>query len=303
MATIAMAAPTPTKTISKRSFAAKVKGHRKLSPKEAMERASRKYPGLEISVPESALKARHWDPEDFGDSSDLSWPSSFPWRLPSESAFVIWAQPSSSAFASASGSGFAIPSGFSAVPSGGFSAVPSGGFSAVPSGGFSAVPSGVSSVFPSGFSALPSGFSVAPSGLSVAPSSAFPSNALPSSAIASSGAPPVPSSAPPVQSSAPAPSSSASPGSGSETGDVSADPGPNDSFYLSPVTIGNQKLNLDFDTVSIVAVQHPCINVLTCNSRAVQTCGYLALKQAKVLTPCSIHPRALPGRSTKVVVG
>jgi hypothetical protein len=67
-----------------------------------------------------------------------------------------------------------------------------------------------------------------------------------------------------VQSSAPAaPSSSASPGSGSETGDVSADPGPNDSFYLSPVTIGNQKLNLDFDTVSVVSSNIPsqCINL------------------------------------------
>ena len=238
MATLALAVPTPTKTISKRSFAAKVKGHRKLTPKEAMERAVSKYPGLEINVPESALEARHWDPKDLGDGfsansgSDFSWPSSLPWPIPSESAIVIWLQPSSSAFASASASGFAIPSGFSALPS-------SSG--AIPSG-FSIAPS---SALPSGSGAVPSGFSIAPS------------SALPSSAIASSGAPPVQSSAPPVQSSAPAPSSSASPGTGNKTGDVSANPGDgNDSFYLSPVTIGNQQLNLDFDTVSTVTTQY-----------------------------------------------
>ena len=232
MATMALAIPTPTKTISKRSFAAKVKGHGKLSPKAAMERAARKY-GFQVGVVQSGLEARHWDPEDLGDGfsansgSDFSWPSSLPWPIPSESALVIWALPSSSALPSASASGFAIPSGFSAIPS--------------------------------GFSALPSGFSVVPSGSSLAPSSAFPS-----SLVASSSAPPVQSSAPPVQSSAPAPapSASAAPGSGIATGVVTATPEQSGSFYLAPVTIGNQNLNLDFDTVSIVTLSHSHVNIL-----------------------------------------
>ena len=220
LATTAMTAPTPTKTLTKRSFQAKAKGHGKPSPKEAIQRAAQKY-GFEISVPESDIKARHWDHDSFSQGDNpFSWLSAF-LPGPSASASIIFIS-----------SGAPFPSGSS---NGGFSS----GFS-LPSS--SAIPSSGGLPFPSGSAIASSGGVPFPSG----------------SAIPSSGGPPAQSSAQPssgpssAQPSSPAPSSSSSPGNGSDTGEVSADPENNESMYLSPVTIGgNQQLNLDFDTGSV----------------------------------------------------
>ena len=69
MATFALAAPTPSKTLVKRSFTVPVQGHGKRSPAEAMARAYKKY-GWEIII---------YNPEDpwagiFGSQSSTSAP-------------------------------------------------------------------------------------------------------------------------------------------------------------------------------------------------------------------------------------
>lgn len=104
----------------------------------------------------------------------------------------------------------------------------------------SAFPSAISSGSPASASAAPS--SVPVWGIS----SSYSSAPIPSSAPAASSAP-----APSQPSSAPQPSASApSSGNGSEEGEVSALPEQNEAFYLATVSIGGQKLNLNFDTGS-----------------------------------------------------
>jgi hypothetical protein len=228
MAATAMTAPTPTKTISKRSFQAKAKGHGKPSPKEAMQRAAQKY-GFKISVPESDIKARHWDHDRFSQNSENPW------------SWLSAILPGPSASASGTPEIIIISSGVPALSASGLS--DSSSSFPFPSG--SAIPSSGGLPFPSG-SAIPS--SGSPPAQSSAQSSAQPS-AQPSSATLSS----------------PAPSSSSSSGGKNESGSVSADPSENDSMYLSQVTIGgSQTLDLDFDTGSVSPVFSRSISADVC---------------------------------------
>lgn len=185
MATFALAAPTPSKTLAKRSFAVPVKGRPKLSPADAMKRAAHKY-GFQINFGDTKQVVD----DVVGSDGAYSFPSSIEWILPSRS--IEWWLPSSSALLPpiASSSAFALSS---AVPW----ASSSGGLA-------SSVPTSFTSGKPN----------VTKSSLAATPSSTPP------------------------------------PTDGSEEGSVTATPEENDSEYLSPVKIGGQTLNLDFDTGS-----------------------------------------------------
>ena len=214
MATIVLAAPTPTKTLMKRSFAVPAKGHTKLSPSEAMKRAARKY-GFQISfdTPEDSIH-NIFDSEYGNPASAL--PSWF--NLPSS---IVWVFPSGSAQAYPSAVSSAIAFSSSAVPLSS-SYAPISFSSGAPSSSYAAPISSVPA------SSMPA---------SSMPASSVPASSVPASSVPASSAPPAASSAPPSS-------------GGNGKGEVSASPEQNDSEYLSPVTIGGQKLNLDFDTGS-----------------------------------------------------
>ena len=226
---LTMAAPTPTKELTKRSFKVPVKGHKKLSPAKAMARAYSKYGW------DSPFQQDHQDPwaalesylagHGYGDQASSSAPvwggqSSGVWVWGSSAAFGF---PTSTAPASASASAFF--SGFPSSQAGPSSSAPVQAPSSQPFAPSQSAPPPVSSAPAGGFSS-----SAAPP----PPQSSGPSGGPSSSAAAS----------------APAPSSPQPSGGSSEEGSVSATPDQNEAAYISPVSIGGQTLDLDFDTGS-----------------------------------------------------
>ena len=220
VATFALAAPTPSKALAKTHFRVPVTGRKHRSGLEELAHVYHKH-GWTIIV---------WDPKNpFGGIYGYPSQSAAPYGLPSSSVAAPFGFPSSSAapFGFPSASAAPYPSSF---PSG----VPSGSPSGFPSG----IPSGVPSGFPTGTVGSPGpSFSSRPYPNATSSSIAAPSSTVPASSMVASG------------SSAAASTTASSTGS-SETGEVSATPYGGDSLYISPVSIGGQTLNLDFDTGS-----------------------------------------------------
>lgn len=222
MATLALAAPTPNRSLVKRSFAVPAKGRHLLAPYDEMWRAYRKY-GWEII---------------FLNPDDGSY-SEFPPR-PSSSAPAF---PGGYGYASSSVPPFPFPTASAPAygpPSSGVVPPMSTG---VPSG--VPMPTGTGAPFPSG--PVPS-YSASANGTIPSSSAAPPmSSAAPPT---SSAAPSTSSAAPPASSAAPPAPSSSAPADDGDTGEVNASPEQYESEYLSPVSIGGQTLNLNFDTGS-----------------------------------------------------
>ncbi|KAK3721107.1 hypothetical protein LTR37_003397 [Vermiconidia calcicola] len=217
VATLTLAAPTPPKAVAKRSFKVGSKGRPKLAPADEMFRAYNKH-GWEIVL----LDPVHDWPGLFPSAPAYGYPSSsvpapYPHASSSSpyapsSALYPFLGSSSAAYASSGyGTGYQSSSVLGPLPS-----QPAPFSSALAAS--SAVPSS------SGYSGQPSGSSEAPSGSGY------------------SGQPSASTSAPPA-------SSSAASG-GTDEGEVGAIPEENESQYLAPVTIGGQKVTLNFDTGS-----------------------------------------------------
>ncbi|KAK5165398.1 uncharacterized protein LTR77_008927 [Saxophila tyrrhenica] len=219
----------PTKPRAKHSFKAGAKGHKKCSGGQAMSRAYRKY-GWDIifQEPLSTFEDK-WPSEGYSDQQS----SASPWEVYTTLTIAPWevAQPSSAA------AGYGLPSSSSDA----WFIIGSSSVPAFPS------ESVIVSGSPASASVIPSGQPSQPWPVSsIAASTSVP---LPSQ-FGSSSMRPGPASSSSSVVSAPAPSSSSPSGSGSDDGEVSATPEDNEAAYISPVTIGGQKMNLDFDTGS-----------------------------------------------------
>ncbi|CAD0089278.1 unnamed protein product [Aureobasidium mustum] len=229
LATAALAAPTakqaPSNTLSKRSFIVprirKVGYVRK--PAEAMARAYRKY-GWSMSTPDGSPWAADFKAPSTvslsADASSLSSVAGNDRHTASETRpftdFKTWLY---------------------ATFSWGFPA-PDASSSPAPS---AAAPSAAASSAAASYAA-----SYATAATSSAASYTAAASQAASSAPAASAAAPAATDAPSSSYAAPAPAANKD----DETGEVAATPADNGAEYLSPVTIGGQKLNLNFDTGS-----------------------------------------------------
>lgn len=229
LATAALAAPTakqaPSNTLSKRSFIVprirKVGYVRK--PAEAMARAYRKY-GWSMSTPDGSPWAADFKAPSTvslsADTSSLSSVAGNDRHTASETRpftdFKTWLY---------------------ATFSWGFPA-PDASASPAPS---AAAPSAAASSAAASYAA-----SYASAATSSAASYTAAASQAASSAPATSAAAPAATDSPSSSYAAPAPAAN----NDDETGEVAATPADNGAEYLSPVTIGGQKLNLNFDTGS-----------------------------------------------------
>ncbi|KAI4725999.1 acid protease [Aureobasidium sp. EXF-10728] len=220
LATVALAAPTAqqtsSNTLSKRSFI--VPRIRKAGyirkPSEAMGRAYRKY-GWSMTTPDGSPWAADFNAGfDAGASSTSSAPGNDHHIIPSNRVFTDFKTWLYATFSW----GVPPPDDSSASQSG----------SAAPAPYAAASSAAISWATSAAFSTA------------VSYTAAASSVAAPTAASVSTYAPPAPAA------SAAAPSTNQD----DETGEVVATPADNGAEYLSPVTIGGQKLNLNFDTGS-----------------------------------------------------